>query len=113
MAAFGELQEQWAAAVIIEAAARAGLPSREAARTGRERACTREAGTMSEEKPPEDPKGPKEFVDEALRNGEDKKEVDRLAKLTVINFEHEREKAAKKLGVRKPILDKVVAAARP
>jgi hypothetical protein len=33
MAAVGEPQEQWGAAVLIEAATRAGLPSREAART--------------------------------------------------------------------------------
>jgi putative DNA primase/helicase len=62
---------------------------------------------MTEETPPE------EFVDKALRNGEDKKEVDRLSKLTIINFEREREEAAKRLGVRKSVLDKVVAAARP
>jgi putative DNA primase/helicase len=62
---------------------------------------------MTEEKPPS------EFVDAALKNGEDRKEVDRLSKLTLMDFERERQEAAKRLGLRKPVLDKVVAAARP
>jgi hypothetical protein len=51
---------------------------------------------MTEETSP-----PQEFVDKALKNGEDRKEVERLSKLAIINFEREREEAAKRLGVRK------------
>src|SRR5690349_11002136 len=43
----------------------------------------------------------------------DDKDIARLAALPKLEYERTREDAAKKLGVRKSILDKLVAAARP
>jgi hypothetical protein len=49
----------------------------------------------------------------AEKQAADEKELDRLAALPLMEYDREREKAAKKLGVRVGTLDDLVAARRP
>ena len=58
------------------------------------------------------PNGAQQFVAAALTEGEINVEIERLAGLPWSEYEHGRVAAAKRLGVRAAILDKIVAAAR-
>ena len=57
-------------------------------------------------------KNAKHLSCEAVPSSKDDAEISQLAKLSTIEYEHERVEAAKQLGIRTPILDRIVMAAR-
>jgi putative DNA primase/helicase len=67
------------------------------------------------ELPPSDQTTPSVLADavNAVKRSPDEVELQRLAKLSLLDYEREREAAADKIGIRKPILDQLIEERRP